>query len=216
MSDSKQSESKEEPKGPRPDGRPFLHNVGRLVDARVTRLQKGYLGGSPAARRDLAALRRAVGREPGEMPEVWVLTDVPGPTRQEAPTADEWAVHVALCLYGLHQQGRSKPAHEPGRPFAQAVRSLAGEQVERSPIWRRFTAALLADDIEAMREHLLGIVGQMHSARAYTPFDYASFADDLKRIQNPEAVPAVRLRWQRDFYAEQPEKTQTQNDETGD
>lgn len=216
MTDLNQVEVKKEKKGSPLERRRFLHPVGKLVNARVTKLQEGYLAGTSTARRDLAALRRAVGREPGEMPEVWALTDVPGPTRQEDPTADEWAVHIALCLYGLHQQGRSQPAHEPGRPFAQAVRSLTGDQAENSPVWRRFTAALLADDIEAMREHLLGIVGQMRSAKAYTPFDYAGLADDLDRIQHPEAVPAVRLRWQRDFYSDQPKKTETRIDEAGD
>ena len=40
----------------------------------------------------------------------------------------------------------------------------------------------------------------MHSKKAYTPFDYATFADDLVRVQQPEGAPVVRLRWQRDFY----------------
>lgn len=181
--------------------RRFLHKVGRLVDSRIRRIQNGYLSGRSSSRRDLAELRRAVARDPGEVPEVWSLTDVPGPSRQEDPTADEWAVHIAMCLYGLHQQGRTAAAHQPGRPFAQAVRSLAGDQAHDSPIWRRFTAAMLAGDIEGTREHLMGIVGQMHSAKAFTPFDYARFADDLSQMQRPEAVPAVRLRWQRDFYS---------------
>lgn len=197
--------------------RRYLREEGRLVDRRVSRVQNDFLAGKPRARRDLAELRRAVGRRPGDVPEVWVLTDVPSDDLSgTTPTSQEWAVHIALCLYGLHQQGRSGPAHDPGRPFGQAVRSLAGDQAEKSPIWRRFTAAMLADDIEGIRDHLQGIVGQMHSTKAYTPFDYAGLADDLVALQRPETQSDVRLRWQRDFYSLTPDTTDDSNTQTED
>lgn len=182
--------------------RRYLKSEGRLVSSRVNRLQRDYLSGRPSARRDLAELRRAVARQPGDVPEVWSLTEVAADdARGTAPTSSEWAVHIALCLYGLHQQGRSGPAHDPERTFGRAVRALAGDQAEESPIWRRFTAAMLADDIGAVRDHLQGIVGQMHATKAYTPFDYAGLADDLVALQTPEGKSDVRLRWQRDFYS---------------
>lgn len=181
--------------------RRYLHHPGRVTESRVTRLQRDYLAGKPSGRRDLAELRRAVGRTPGEVPAVWALTDVASDTDTDSPTTDEWAVHVAMCLYAVHQQGRNLPAHVPGRPFAQAVNTLTGEMQEKSPVWKRFTAALLADDIEGLREHLQGIVGQMHSNKSYTPFDYAVLADDIAQLQNPARRSGVRLRWQRDFYS---------------
>lgn len=182
--------------------RRFLRQTGKLVDRRVTRLQRDFLTGKPRARALLAELRRSVGQPPGDNPEIWVITEVPaGNLTDTTPTARDWAVHLASCLYGLHQQGRNTPAHQPGRSFGQAVRALAGDEGEKSPVWRRFTAAMLAQDITATRDHLQGIVGQMHSAKAFTPFDYGALADDLFALQNPQTRSNVHLRWQRDFYS---------------
>lgn len=184
-----------------PKKRRYLRRPGKVTDARVTRLQQEYLAGRPSGRRDLAELRQAVGRVPGDVPAVWALTDIASEPDTVAPTSDEWAVHIAMCLYAVHQQGRNLPAHVPGRPFAQAVNALTGEMQEKSPVWRRFTAALLADDIEGLRGHLQGIVGQMHSNKNYTPFDYAVLADDIAQLQDPARRSGVRLRWQREFYS---------------
>ena len=182
--------------------RRFLKEEGKLVDGRLKRLQATFLNGQPRARAQLAELRRGISRTPGDLPEIWSLTDVPSDDLTgTTPTAKEWAVHITMCLYALQQQGRNTPAHVPGRPFGQAIRSLAGNDAEKSPIWRRFTAAMLAQDITGIRDHLQGIVGQMHSAKAYTPFDYAALADDLVALQYPQARSGVRLRWQRDFYS---------------
>lgn len=184
-----------------PAPRRRLRAEGKLVNARLSRLQTDFLAGKPHARAQLAELRRAVARRPGEVPEIWTITEVPSTDLSgTVPTAADWGVHVAMCLYGLHQQGRMSPAHTPGRPFGQAVRILAGDQGEESPIWRRFTAAMLAQGIPAVRDHLQGIVGQMHSTKAYTTFDYAALADDLVALQAQGKRANVLLRWQRDFY----------------
>lgn len=182
--------------------RRFLRRTGQLVDGRVTRLQNDFLAGQPRARAQLAELRRSVGQLPGDNPEIWAITEVPtGDLTDATPTARDWAVHLASCLYGLHQQGRGTPAHQRGRSFGQAVRALAGDEGEKSPVWRRFTAAMLAQDITATRDHLQGIVGQMHSTKLFTSFDYAALADDLFALQDPQSRPGVHLRWQRDFYS---------------
>lgn len=190
-----------------PEKRRYLRPVGKTVDQRVDRLQAAYLAGKPSAKRDLAELREAIDEEPGSEPRIWRLTEYPpSEWAGDLPTPEENAVHIALCLYGQHQQGRSAPAYQPGRSFAQAVRSLAGEEAEKSPVWKRFAAAMLANDIRGTREHLQALVGLMHSNKAFTAFDYGRLADDLVELQSPEGQPAVRLRWQRDFYSITPDK----------
>lgn len=192
----------------------YLHKSGRLVDRRLKRLQDDFLAGKPHARRDLAELRRALGATPGNVPEVWRLTKVEQSSYAGLqPTAREWAVHIAMCLYGLHQQGRSQPVFQPSLPIGQAVHRLIANDypdatnLEQTPTWRRFTAAMLANDITGMREHLQSIVGQLHSNQNVIGLDYASLADDLERFQYPDGASQVRLKWNRDFY-----KTPTRND----
>lgn len=200
-----------------PRERRSLRQTGQLVDRRIARLQNDFLAGKPRARAQLAELRRSVGQPPGNNPEIWAITEIPtGNPTDATATARDWAVHLASCLYGLHQQGRSTPAHLRGRSFGQAVRALAGDQGEKSPVWRRFTAAMLAQDITATRDHLQGIIGQMHSAKAFTPFDYGALTDDLVGLQNAQTRPKVHLRWQRDFYSpasESASPTKTQDSE---
>lgn len=189
----------------------YLGATGSLVDRRIRRLQSDYLAGKSTARRDLAELRRALSRAPGEVPAVWALTEVPGGDRAgTAPMPSEWAVHIAMTLYGVHQQGRPLPVYDGQIPFASAVRALANETSEegtpeKSPIWRRFTAAMLANDVEGTREHLQSIVGQMHSAKRLLAFDYGGLARDLERMQYPGGSEAVKLRWQREFYRTTPQ-----------
>ncbi|MFT0762729.1 type I-E CRISPR-associated protein Cse2/CasB [Actinomyces sp. F1_1611] len=184
-----------------------IGSIGTLVDRRITRLLERMRAGQSSARRDLAALRMAVNQRPGESPEIWALTEV-GSSKDDGlePTAEEWAVHIAMCLFGTHQQGQSQPAHNRTVSLGQAVRILdqndrGGEQeTSISPVWRRFTAAMLSNDIQGVREHLQGLIGQLHSSKSLIPLDYAALAEDLVRMQRPGGAGSVRLQWQRDFY----------------
>ncbi len=58
----------------------------------------------------LAELRRGAGRKPGEDPAVWgtIFSELPEDMygSRGNPSKEEWAVHIALTLYAIHQQGR--------------------------------------------------------------------------------------------------------------
>lgn len=181
-----------------------LRDVGRLVDSRVARLQDAITGGAdaPWARAVLAGLRSAVRREPGSVSEVWEWTSVPVDEHApDAPTREEWAVHAALCLYALHQQGRSDPMHRPGQGLGQAVRLLAGTDSDLdSPVRRRFAKVVTATSIDECLHHLRGLVTQFRSAQPPIGLDYAMLADDLVRLQQPGGASSVRLRWSRQYY----------------
>lgn len=181
-----------------------LGHIGRLVDGRVSRLQEAATGSvdAPWARAVLAGLRSAVRQEPGSVPEVWEWTEVEvGPHASDDPTPEEWAVHAALCLYAIHQQGRPDKMHRQGHGLGGAVRELAGGDAGLdSPVRRRFAKVLTAGSTEECLHHLRGLVTQFRSAQPSIGLDYAMLAEDILRLQQPGGAPAVRLRWSRQYY----------------
>ena len=63
-----------------------------------------------AVRANLARLRRGIGKNPGELPELWDITLEGMPenlySNNGMPTKAEWAVYNSLTLFALHQQGK--------------------------------------------------------------------------------------------------------------
>lgn len=184
--------------------RRYLGHTGRLVDGRITRLQEAATGSvdAPWVRAVLASLRSAVRQEPGSVPEVWEWTEVDvGDHAQDGPTPEEWAVHAALCLYAIHQQGRPEKMHRRGQGLGAAVRELAGGDAGLdSPVRRRFAKVLTAGSTEECLHHLRGLVTQFRGAQPSIGLDYAMLADDIFRLQQPGGAPTVRLRWSRQYY----------------
>ena len=173
---------------------------GRLVDGRVSRLQAEYLSQRPSgASAVMAALRHSVGREPGEVPEIWEIT-IAGmpPGRGDEPSAEENAAHDSMLLYALHQQSKSKPMHQRGVSLGRSVRLLAGS--ERQPaVRRRFDAAVTAQSYSELRYHLRGLVSQLRGSEI--PTDYGGLATDLLEAQRQGGMSRVRRRWARDYSA---------------
>ncbi|WP_139738633.1 type I-E CRISPR-associated protein Cse2/CasB [Actinomyces wuliandei] len=178
-----------------------LYDVGKVVDRRVTGLQERYLADSPQARGELAGLRRAVARQPGEVPEVWDLTQVASvpDTASDAPTWEEVAVHTAVTLYALHQQSQARPVHVPGVGLGAAARRLVELFGEESSTRKRFNALVTSATVDELRHHLGTLVSLLRSHDIV--LDYAMLADDVHQFQRPDGPRAVRLRWARQYYA---------------
>lgn len=186
-----------------PDGKYMrqLGKVGKTVDQRIRRLQKGYLGGKSSAQATVAQLRRSVAMSPGQNPEIWGWTEFPAPPGTgDMPTREEWAVHLAMTLYAMHQQGRLQPAYKRGMTFGEVVSKLGVETGRDDTLWLRFTAVLTASSIAGVREHLQSLVGQLHANSYFVPVDYATLADDLAFLLNPRTANRIRLKWERDYY----------------
>ena len=180
-----------------------LRSLGLSVDRRLERLQNDYLSGSPGARADLARLRRAVGKEVPDIPEVWelVLPAVPASLRwdRDEPSRAEKAAHAALTLYAAHQQSLTVPAHRPGVSFGQAAEKLARTRGDNAQaVTRRFTTVTAAGSMRGILTHMQGLIAQMRSESI--GFDYARLADDLFDLLDPVRRQRVRLAWGRDFY----------------
>lgn len=178
-----------------------LGAAGRTVDQRLRGLQNRHLppNNDPAARGQLAALRMAANRAPGESPEVWSLTEVQVPEYAgDAPTWEEVAVHTAMTLYAIHQQSRTERMYVPGRGLGRAARDLIGFGEDENPSTRaRFNALVTSTSITELRHHLRGLVSQMRAKSI--PLDHAMLADDLVAFQRPDGARTVRLRWARQF-----------------
>ena len=159
-----------------------------------------------AARATLAKLRRGIGKAPGSMPEPWGVTLEGLPDSLigkggDAPTRGEWAVHTALTLYALHQQGKDLKKQcmsKDGESFGAAVRRLCKTDDDEKRVKRRFDAAATSDSLEEFSHHLRGLVQLLKAEDV--PMDYPTLAGDLYWFQVPDAKDSVRLRWGRDFY----------------
>ena len=195
------------PGKPRRARRPRLNkDAGLLVDRRIggtkTRegLQSRYLRNESRARGELAALRKGASRSPGELPEIWELTEVPPPEHAgDAPTPEEIAVHTAMTLYAVHQQSRTDPMFHPGKGLGHASRELIGPPDQENPSARkRFNALVTSTTITELRHHLRDLVSLLR-ARGIT-LDHAMLADDIVRFQRPGGAKEVRLVWARQYH----------------
>ena len=170
---------------------------------------------SPRSRALLARLRRGVGKEPGEIPEILELTlgDLPEDAIGGAnPSTLELASYTALTLYALHRQGKDSSMHakgvdeenrgKDGHSFGWAAgRLLKPDRSNEEALKRRFDRIITAQTLTELAHHARGLV-QMLQATKEPPitFDYECFAQDLYKYADPEKRNRVRLHWGRDFY----------------
>ncbi len=171
--------------------------VYQFVNSKIHLLQKN----EEWDRAMLAKLRRGAGKDPSETPEIWEVTLAGLPEelvcRQSdccKATAGEQAVHAALTLFALHQQGSTVSVDVAKVSFATAARRLMNGTNDDA-IKRRFDAAVTATDISELVNHARGLVQLMKAAEKPIGFDYPQFAKDLYVFQFPEGKGDVRLRW---------------------
>jgi CRISPR system Cascade subunit CasB len=164
----------------------------------------------PSSRATLAKLRRGIGKAPGSIPDIWEITLGELPEEWHSvkgvPTYAENAVHAALTLYALHQQGKDRSMSVNGKDddgkyigdsFGAAVGKLINGDNENA-IKRRFDAAATAADFSEFAHHARGLIQLLKAAEI--PLDYPRFAQDLFDYQLPNGANGVRLRWGEDFY----------------
>ena len=165
----------------------------------------------------LAKLRRGIGKSPGAIPEIWDLTLDGLPeaflSRDGIPTKGEWAIHTALTLYALHQQGKN-PNYEimnrDGVKLGNAVRALVKSDEDETRVKRRFDAVATSNSFEELTHHLRGLVQLLKVGGI--PLDYSNLSEDLYFFQVPERRDSVRLKWGQDYYSSKSRKEE-ENDE---
>ena len=152
---------------PVPQRARHLGDIGRLVDSRLNGdngLQNRYLRNEARARGEMAALRGAATKEPGEIPEIWELTQVEVPDNtDDAPTWEEVAVHTAMTLYAVHQQSRTTRMFRPGRGLGHAARELVGWEEDNDSARKRFNTLVTSTTITELRHHLRNFISLLRA-----------------------------------------------------
>jgi len=162
---------------------------------------------------ELAQLRRGAGREPGSVPGMWPFYTCL--TGTGAVTAALYAEHVALTLFGLHQQSTDRLVHRHGNSVGAAALALRRSgRYSEDAVERRMAASAAASTLASLAVHLRGLVQQLSVAKV--TLDYDRLVRDLVRWQTPAGAGSVRRRWGGDFYASPPKGSTAPSDRTAE
>jgi len=180
------------------------NEVEKFVAKKIGWLTSSMPNLEPRQRAALAKLRRGVGCEPGELPEVWDITlaDLP----EELLGSDgevsqaEQAIHTSLTLFALHQQGKAYSVSLKKVSFGSAVRKLVQpDKGNEQTIKRRFDAALTSKDFQEFARHARSLI--LIAKANDICLDYPKFAKDLYKYQNPDLRTKIMLEWGQYFWA---------------
>lgn len=146
---------------------------------------------------ELAALRSGLGRPVMDSPKMWphYSTEVDDVLALRDRVSDEQqAEHAALALYGLHQQGQSRPMHRSGVKLGRALRELRRDgKYSENALDARVAQLAAATSVPALLVHLRGLVTQLRTVGQ--PLDYDHLMADIRAWHQPERRPQVRLKW---------------------
>lgn len=176
--------------------------VGKIVSRKIFSLTKSLDSGSTKA--SLAQLRRGIGKQPGELPELWgeFLADLPEElmSKTAEPSRAEWAVYTALTLFALHQQGHSEPMNAEGdeNHLGRAVRKLVHGEEDEERVKFKLGLAASSDDMTELSYRLRTLVNLLSGENI--KLDYADLAKDLFLFQSENCTDKIRMKWGRDFY----------------
>ncbi len=169
----------------------------------------------------LANLRRGIGREPGELPQLFgiLLSDIPEDfwSKNGTATKEEWVCYTALTLYALHQQGynaKSQHMHTDedvslGKAMYRLAASYDGDPNAEQRVVQKMRMLATSADVKELSHHLRGIV-QLFKANGIS-LNYRRMAGDLYEMQFPEGKRKVCLKWGQDFYGGRGRKEKQEN-----
>jgi CRISPR system Cascade subunit CasB len=130
----------------------------------------------------LAALRRGLGKAPGEAPEMFPVLYARIPEEQlPLPHWEQPTVFLVASLFALYPDAPPWPEASRApwqRNFGASLRQLA-EQTDSDGPERRFVALLNSDD-DDLPHHLRRIVSLLKSAKPPVPVDWVLLIRDLR------------------------------------
>lgn len=144
------------------------------------------------AGRILADLRRGLGREAGDVPQMWTYytTLNKDGRRTDALKAE----HAALSLFGLHQQSQRTPMHRPGVGLGEAALNLyLLVNANQAAIDGRMNMIATSTDTTELFGHLRGLVTLLREQAL--PLDYTQLFRDLCHWDDAQRRPSIRRRW---------------------
>lgn len=188
---------------------PLRHAVSQHVQI----LQNDYRADRSHAVQAVARLRRGVGRQATELPDLWGLVGIEqfqqayfdqlgAPAGERTALRAERAAHVAVTLWALHQQSnRAMSMHvSGGLSMGAAVRRLMAGSDSDEPIRKRLVRAGTATTLDVLAQRLRDLVVLLRAAEI--PLDYGLLAEQLDQWQRPGGPSQVRQAWGRSFHAQ--------------
>lgn len=149
----------------------------------------------------LAKLRHGIGKEPGELPELWgiIFEKIPPELEGKNETSyAEWAIYNALTLYALHRQGSGKAPHCKEVSLGTAAAGLVKSEEDTERILNKLNLVATAVSPKDLAYHLRGIIQLLRSENI--ALDYSRLAKEIYMFNIPENAGTVKLKWGRDFY----------------
>lgn len=185
--------------------------INKAVDSRISYLQDGYRQDRSSAVASVARIRRGAGKPAGVDPDLWGLIGAEalyerGWHEEEAGQAEN-AVHMAVTLWALHQQGHhAANMHVRNGPaLGKAVRRLMPDATIDEPIRKRFVRAGTATSIDVLGTRLRELVLLLR--RDDIGLDYGLLAAHLYQWQRPGGRAEVHRAWGRSFHSYGPLKS---------
>ncbi|MGW1224624.1 type I-E CRISPR-associated protein Cse2/CasB [Streptomyces sp. NPDC002530] len=151
---------------------------------------------------DLAVLRRGLGRPAGTVLEMFPFYTCPVDdyaARRGEVSAEQEAEHIALALYGLHQQSQEQPMHRDGVGLGRAVLGLRRhKRTSEEAVDSRFQQVFSATSTDTLAMRLRGVISQLKDIKQ--PVDYNRLISDIHDWRQPDSRSRVRRRWGLDYY----------------
>ena len=158
----------------------------------------------------LAAFRRGWNAEPGALPTLWAYYTTL--TSDGRITRRLRAEHLALTLFGLHQQGQSRPVHAKGVRLGEALRSLrTSGRYSEAALDRRVASCATADDVTEFAQHLRGLISMLKTLKEPQGLDYSQLVADLTAWQSPDRIGRIRRRLGADYFRHDAPPAKTPN-----
>ena len=185
------------------------------MNADIVRFVQGRIQQLFHSKAALAQLRRGIGKEPGELPNLlgFVLPSEELTSWHEGEDMAEKAIYTALTLYAFHQQGSDccmsaglddeDKSISSRNSFGHAVRRLVRQQGNEEAVLRRFNKVLSAKDLTELAIHARALLGMLRKEKI--SLDYPSFAIDLYWFQQSDMRRSTLLKWGKDYYMNQRE-----------
>ena len=157
----------------------------------------------------LAALRKGVGKKPGEIPQIFgtVMEGMPEVflSKDGNPTKEEWACYIVLTMFAWHQQGYNLEKElmhtEQTVSLGYAARLLKEKSADSNSNERtlkKLQVIMLSDDIQSLAVHLRSFISLLASEKI--KLNYALLASDIYDWQFNESRNNVNLKWGQDYY----------------
>lgn len=156
----------------------------------------------------MANLRRGIGKNLSEVPELWglVFDEIPEELSGKRNLSDaEWAIYTALTLYALHQQGNNRNMNCEKISIGKATEKLVKSDEDMARIVNRLKLVVTATSSNDIEYHLRSIIQLLKNESI--PLDYPKLAKELYLFRNSDYSESIKLSWGRDFYSERSKKS---------